>query len=817
MQAQGPTVITQELCWATPATPSVDSSIIGYYIYTGRSDTPLLVNYLDAAGESVDVSAGGTIRVGACDPDFSALGSATNELFVYRLDQGEDYSLPLDTLDKYERFFFYGSGNDELNDTATISLPTFPDQNSNRYIGKRLFFHLQELTADSTSVVIINAPGDPSGSRLRQYNCYNDAVTSQNDTFTVTTEGIERLIEYTTVPRKATGDYFRECPDQGLLNAQDITTETFYHEADFGADYSLPLDTFTKYQTFVIHAKPLSLNPAVITFPEIGDVDSLKGKNIYIYSDGGELSGNLIVQGTGLSAIVQVDCSAPGRVIAPDTIATESSNPKMIIYRTVANDDYTRACDIGGGGGAGVSDGVATAGALDVPNQEIDITVASPGSNFSIPLALLPTLSGFSGWDQDASDDFDGAFSSLTGVPSGLDDGDNQALSLSSNTLSLTNGGSVDLSTYLDNTDTQDLSLSGTTLSLTDGGSVDLSSIQDGTGTDDQTAAEVSYDNTSSGLATSTVQGAIDLLENEIDAVSSGASDGVATAGALDVPNQEIDITVASPGSNFSIPLALLPTLSGFSGWDQDASDDFDGTWASLTGKPEGLNDGDNQALSLSSNTLSLTNGGSVDLSTYLDNTDTQDLSLSGTTLSLTDGGSVDLSVIQDGTGTDNQTLSLSGANLSISGGNTISLAGLGDGTGTDDQTASEVPYTDTYSFGKTDLQGAVDSLIQEVQSLRDDIVKPLSSSGTITANLTNKRGRIFQVELTVAPSPSTLVVNNPREAGVYTFQFIGVTNNDVAFPANFYNADETSLGTVTFTASDFITCLYDGTDFYCK
>jgi hypothetical protein len=211
MQAQGPTVITQELCWATPATPSVDSSIIGYYIYTGRSDTPLLVNYLDAAGDAVDVSAGGTIRVGACDPDFSALGSATNELFVYRLDQGEDYSLPLDTLDKYERFFFYGSGNDELNDTATISLPTFPDQNSNRYIGKRLFFHLQELTADSTSAVIITAPGDPSGSRLRQYNCYNDAVTSQNDTFTVTTEGIERLIEYTTVPRKATGDYFREC------------------------------------------------------------------------------------------------------------------------------------------------------------------------------------------------------------------------------------------------------------------------------------------------------------------------------------------------------------------------------------------------------------------------------------------------------------------------------------------------------------------------------------------------------------------------------------------------------------------------------
>lgn len=636
--AQGPTIQTQALCWTTPSDPAVDSTLIGYYIYTGRADEPLLINYLNAAGETVDVSAGGTIRVGQCDPDFSALGSSTNELFVYRLSQGEDYSLPLDTLDKYERFFFYGSGNDELNDTATISLPTFPDQGSNRYIGKRLFFHLQELTADSTSAVILNAPGDPSGSRLRQYNCYNDAVTSQNDTFTVTTEGIERLIVYTTVPRKATGDYFRECPDE-----------------------------------------------------------------------------------------------------------------------------------VASGGGA--SDGVATAGTLDVVNQEIDMTVASPGSDFSISLTSLPNLAGFAAWDQNAADDFDGAWGSLTSVPAGFADNVDNVDDADADPAN-------ELQTVTWNAATRVLSLSD------GGGNV---TITDAIGTDNQIATEVPYDNSTSLLAASDVQTAIDLLENEIDAVSSGASDGVATAGALDVPNQEIDITVASPGSNFSIPLALLPTLSGFSGWDQDASDDFDGTWASLTGKPEGLNDGDNQALSLTSNTLSLTNGGSVDLSGYLDNTDAQELSLSG-------------------------------ANLSISGGNTISLAGLGDGTGTDDQTAAEVPYTDNNSFGHTDLQGAVDSLVQEVQTLRDEqVIKPPSTSGTITANLANKRGRIFQVNLTPAPSPSTLVVNNPREAGVYTFQFIGVTNNDVAFPANFYNADETSLGTVTFTASDFITCLYDGADFYCK
>ena len=50
--------------------------------------------------------------------------------------------------------------------------------------------------------------------------------------------------------------------------------------------------------------------------------------------------------------------------------------------------------------------------------------------------------------------------------------------------LSLTDGGSVDLSGYLDDTDTQDLSLSDNTLSrLTDGGSVDLSGYLDDTDT----------------------------------------------------------------------------------------------------------------------------------------------------------------------------------------------------------------------------------------------------------------------------------------------------------------------------------------------
>ena len=52
----------------------------------------------------------------------------------------------------------------------------------------------------------------------------------------------------------------------------------------------------------------------------------------------------------------------------------------------------------------------------------------------------------------------------------------------------------------------------------------------------------------------------------------------------------------------------------------------------------------DKQNLTLSGNTLSIENGNSVDLSSFMDNTDNQTLSLSGTTLSISGGNNVDIS-----------------------------------------------------------------------------------------------------------------------------------------------------------------------------
>jgi hypothetical protein len=84
----------------------------------------------------------------------------------------------------------------------------------------------------------------------------------------------------------------------------------------------------------------------------------------------------------------------------------------------------------------------------------------------------------------------DGVATQTVDLSGYLDNTDAQAITLATNTLSITgNAGTVDLSGYLDNTDAQDLSLSGSTLNISNGTGVDLSSLQDGTGTDSQELA----------------------------------------------------------------------------------------------------------------------------------------------------------------------------------------------------------------------------------------------------------------------------------------------------------------------------------------
>lgn len=384
------------------------------------------------------------------------------------------------------------------------------------------------------------------------------------------------------------------------------------------------------------------------------------------------------------------------------------------------------------------------------------------------------------------------------------------------------------------------------TLTLSDGGGT--VTITDNTGTDDQNASEVSYDNSTSGLATSTVQGAIDLLENEIDAVSAGASDGVATAGTLDVANQEIDITVALPGSNFSINLTNLANLTQFSNWDKNASDDFDGSWNNLTNIPAGFADGiddvnDSDAsvtnegsltvlsgtsstsiirsntsgstdvtisaltglsISESSNVINLTNTG--DLSTT---NELQSLSISNDTIYLTDGGFVVVPTsggITDGDKGD-ITVSNSGDTWQIDA-NTIG--------GTELQSTSVSAGSYTNANITVDTDGRI-TAASNGDAVGYATTNNLPSASPFNINLQNRFSSIYELQMLSAPSPLILTVSNPENGGVYTFHFLGVTSNDIVFPANFYYANETSIGTLSLTESDFLTCYYSGANFYCK
>lgn len=275
-----------------------------------------------------------------------------------------------------------------------------------------------------------------------------------------------------------------------------------------------------------------------------------------------------------------------------------------------------------------------------------------------------------SNYDTDVTDDFDGVFSSLSGIPAGLSDGDDvndadanpeneiQDLLLSGDNLTITNNAgatAIDLSGYLDNTDAQDLTLTSNTLSLTgDGTSVDLSGYLDNTDAQDLgfTGGVISLsgdpDATVINLSNydSDVTDDFDGAFSSLTGIPAGLSDGD-DVGDADATNELQDLVYS--GNILSLSGDPNPTTVDFSAWDQNASDDFDGTWASLSGKPTGLDDGDDvltptdvkiyalsddrlkQELSFSNGIISLT-GSSNDI-----NLSTWDLDISKTNELITD------------------------------------------------------------------------------------------------------------------------------------------------------------------------------------
>ncbi|MEP4985354.1 MAG: tail fiber domain-containing protein, partial [Cyclobacteriaceae bacterium] len=253
------------------------------------------------------------------------------------------------------------------------------------------------------------------------------------------------------------------------------------------------------------------------------------------------------------------------------------------------------------------------------------------GSNLNISSG---TGLDVSGWDTNSSDDFDGAFGSLSGVPANLDidatddfDGDYGSLSnkptIPTTTSQLTNDSgfvtSADDADADASNELQNLSFDGSNLNISSGTGLDVS----GWDTDSSDDFDGDYGSLSNKptIPTTTSQ-----LTNDSGFVTS-ADDADADA-SNELQNLSFD------GSNLNISSG---TGLDVSGWDTDSSDDFDGDYGSLMNKP-----------TIPTTTSQLTNDSgfvtSADDADADASNELQNLSFDGSNLNISSGTGLDVS-----------------------------------------------------------------------------------------------------------------------------------------------------------------------------
>ncbi|MCF6181002.1 hypothetical protein [Lutibacter sp.] len=281
---------------------------------------------------------------------------------------------------------------------------------------------------------------------------------------------------------------------------------------------------------------------------------------------------------------------------------------------------------------------------------------------------------------------------------------DNQNLTFNntSNILTLENGGTVDLSSYVNN-DTNELltsaTLTGTDLNLTDAGgttTIDLSSLNN-SGTDNQ------------NLTSATITGNVLTI-----AIENGNPVTVDLSAYLDNTDNQNLTSASITGNVLTIAIEngnpVTVDLSAY----LDNTDNQNLTSATITGNvltiaiengnpvtvdlSSYLDNTDAQTIGLTGNTLTLANGtGSdttADLSSYLDNTDAQDISTDGTSgnISIANGSTISLNVNDSDSDSTNelQSLTQSGTNVTLSnGGGTISVVDNDNNSSNELQTLS--------------------------------------------------------------------------------------------------------------------------------
>ena len=162
-------------------------------------------------------------------------------------------------------------------------------------------------------------------------------------------------------------------------------------------------------------------------------------------------------------------------------------------------------------------------------------------------------------------------------------DTDDQNLTLTGNIIEIDDGNTIDLTPILGSggTDDQNLTLTGNIIEIEDGNTIDLTPILgSGGGTDDQTAAEVTYDPTTSGLLATDTQAAIDEIAaagSTDDQTAAEVTYDPTTSGLLATDTQAAIDEIAAAGSTDDQTAAEVtydPTTSGLLATDTQAAID---------------------------------------------------------------------------------------------------------------------------------------------------------------------------------------------------------------------------------------------------
>jgi len=271
-------------------------------------------------------------------------------------------------------------------------------------------------------------------------------------------------------------------------------------------------------------------------------------------------------------------------------------------------------------------------------------------------------------------------------------------------------------------------------------------------------------------------------------------------------PNNEIQNITFDPNTKM---LTLsnggqvdLSSLGGGGGGSDDQTLSLNGTILSIENGnsvnlnviQDGVNDADadpnNEIQQISydagTNTLTLSGGGSVNLSNLAGDSDNQNLSLNGTTLSIEDGNSVDLSVIQDGVNdadadptNELQNLTLANTMLMISNGNAVDLSVIQDGVNDADADPANEIQTLSFDANSNQLSISGGNTVTIPSGGTDADADPTNELQTISKNgatvTLSLNGGSFTDEVNDADADP----NNELQNLILTGTQIGITNGN--------------------------------------